>query len=690
MDSKGRISRSCREYQAFEHLASRLLQRQLGIRDGKSKKPKKPIGFTLDTISGNQFVSCGEMKHDGCINALSWNYDGSRLLTGSDDRQIKLWSVNNVEDEVILLQSLFTRHRHNIFQNDFLPNSQEKLIVSCSADGSVRLSDVECDAKEILVGSCSGIMHGFVCVPGEDSVAGSVVWTAQGNGEICRYDVRENWGRQIGNSASPTPDNDPVKALARPPSHISENLIAVGLGTPVVQLHDIRCIGTGENIWEPVLKYSLPNVHPNEAISVSSLKYSKDGHLLLVNFQGYQICEFQTDSAQLSLNQDIHSCSTVPSLHQTHTYYGGMNEQTFLKTAAYFGPCDEYIVSGSDGGIVFIWDRKTKRIVNFFKSDSTVANGCIPHPSFPILATYGIESVARIWYPNKDSPYPAHQDLRLGEILETNLRTLARVERRSEYKEALRMLRHQKPTCIDIYPDYPTDLTAENQPESIQALEKTCELIKNIGNSFFGEAAKEKKILKRIYKLQQAQRKYFKALTYSTLQPEKMNGYSSIRCEDGTLQHSEDEDLNFPCEDDQEFSRGYSNNSFPSSWTKHTRWVSILGAKPVSKSLEEIQISCLLNQAACFLQLEDSRKALDVCNQLLQIQPENVKGLFRRGCAFLRIGEPDAAISDLTKANSLAPEDAAIRKKLAEAKQKKQSQKSKEKKVYQQMFKNSN
>lgn len=45
-----------------------------------------------------------------------------------------------------------------------------------------------------------------------------------------------------------------------------------------------------------------------------------------------------------------------------------------MKDANYFGLQDEYVVSGSDSGHVFIWDKKTTELVNILKGDKEVVN----------------------------------------------------------------------------------------------------------------------------------------------------------------------------------------------------------------------------------------------------------------------------------------------------------------------------
>jgi WD40 repeat protein len=45
-----------------------------------------------------------------------------------------------------------------------------------------------------------------------------------------------------------------------------------------------------------------------------------------------------------------------------------------VKEVDFFGQSDEYVVSGSDDGLLFIWDKKTAKIVQVLKADDEVVN----------------------------------------------------------------------------------------------------------------------------------------------------------------------------------------------------------------------------------------------------------------------------------------------------------------------------
>lgn len=60
------------------------------------------------------------------------------------------------------------------------------------------------------------------------------------------------------------------------------------------------------------------------------------------------------------------------------------------------------ILSGSDCGHIFIWDRKSAELINLLRADNHVVNCIQPHPYLPILASSGIDHNVKIWGPFGD------------------------------------------------------------------------------------------------------------------------------------------------------------------------------------------------------------------------------------------------------------------------------------------------
>ena len=63
----------------------------------------------------------------------------------------------------------------------------------------------------------------------------------------------------------------------------------------------------------------------------------------------------------------------TPCSTHTRMYRGHCNIKT-VKDVNFFGLNDEYVVSGSDSGHVFIWNRETAELVNILEGDSEVVN----------------------------------------------------------------------------------------------------------------------------------------------------------------------------------------------------------------------------------------------------------------------------------------------------------------------------
>lgn len=83
----------------------------------------------------------------------------------------------------------------------------------------------------------------------------------------------------------------------------------------------------------------------------------------------------------------------------TRQYRGHCNVRT-VKDVNYFGPDDEYVVSGSDDGNFFIWDRKSSELVNVLEGDGEVVNVITGHPYETMLAVSGIDHTVKIFSPD--------------------------------------------------------------------------------------------------------------------------------------------------------------------------------------------------------------------------------------------------------------------------------------------------
>ena len=58
-----------------------------------------------------------------------------------------------------------------------------------------------------------------------------------------------------------------------------------------------------------------------------------------------------------------------------------------------------YVAAGSDDGNVFIWEKKSSKLVRILKGDSQIVNCIQWNPCRSLMATSGIEHIVRLWQP---------------------------------------------------------------------------------------------------------------------------------------------------------------------------------------------------------------------------------------------------------------------------------------------------
>lgn len=90
------------------------------------------------------------------------------------------------------------------------------------------------------------------------------------------------------------------------------------------------------------------------------------------------------------------------------------------------------------------------------------------------------------------------------------------------------------------------------------------------------------------------------------------------------------------------------------------------------KYIKEIEIPVCMNLALCYLKVEHYHYAIKYASQVLDKDDENQKALYRRGKAYMMIGEMNKAKNDFNRALELSDgKDQEIIKALHELREKK-------------------
>lgn len=103
------------------------------------------------------------------------------------------------------------------------------------------------------------------------------------------------------------------------------------------------------------------------------------------------------DMSLFDLSSDDEDTLELPKTYKAR-YTGHTNKRT-LKGCTFWGPNSEYIISGSDDKLVYIWNKLTRMIEAKLSGHDRIVNFVAGHPNLPIIATSGLDHVVKIWEP---------------------------------------------------------------------------------------------------------------------------------------------------------------------------------------------------------------------------------------------------------------------------------------------------
>ncbi|XP_035215285.1 WD and tetratricopeptide repeats protein 1-like, partial [Stegodyphus dumicola] len=176
--------------------------------------------------------------HGGCVNCLEWNEKGDLLASGSDDLHINLWDPFMHRK----LQSIQSGHLGNIFSVKFLPNTNDRNVVSGAADFRIRVHDVATKENTMSCSCHGGRVKRLAVAPNVPFM----FWSAAEDGIVMQYDLRvphqcsNVCNNVLINLVCHLGRNAEAKCIAINP--LKPELLAVGANDPYVRLYDRRMI----------------------------------------------------------------------------------------------------------------------------------------------------------------------------------------------------------------------------------------------------------------------------------------------------------------------------------------------------------------------------------------------------------------------------------------------------------------
>ncbi|XP_037072763.1 DDB1- and CUL4-associated factor 8-like [Pollicipes pollicipes] len=376
-------------------LVKELHKRQLGERPSLLHQDK----FRLHMYSSLHAVERLELMsklcwHESCVNCLHFNATGSLLASGSDDLNVVVWDWQRKRPSY----SYHTGHKSNIFEAKFMPLHNDTHIVSTSRDGQVRLAEIS------SAGECRSIRRlaqhrgsGRKLALQRDSP--HTVLSCGEDAVVFSIDVRQNKPNRL-TTCMDSGKKVPTNSIATHPE--DGNVFLLACVDKFVRLYDRRMMGNDE---------PYRRLCPHRLLE-SGYRYSVTCGVF--NYNGTEIVASYNDE-DVYLFDASHS-DGADCIHQ----YSGHRNNATIKGVNFFGPTSQYVLSGSDCGNIFVWDRDTEAIVQCVPGDENGVVNCLePHPFIPVLATSGLDDDVKIWVPSRDGP-PELGSLR--QTVETNLR----------------------------------------------------------------------------------------------------------------------------------------------------------------------------------------------------------------------------------------------------------------------------
>lgn len=338
-------------------------------------------------------------EHTGCVNTLSWNDEGSLLVSGSDDCRICVWRCVD-ESSTTFRSAVSTGHCRNIFAARFVPGDDEQ-IVTAACDGEVRLTHVATGHLRRL-----GLSHQFVSKVEFEPQSTSVFLATGQAGHVTRYDLREaRPGKKLVDLSSV----GGCTTLVFVPG--SSSAFALGAEDPLVRLYDVRYLSSAPARAEPLHAFCPLSLvdncfrrHPRSydlySQGASGLAYSASGDLL-VNLRGADLYRFDGRGLADHAVRGIPTCTEVRAV-----YRGRENADTFAKEACFMHD-GNLVATGGDCGSLFIWHTQSGRLALKMDGDSQIVNCVCPHPFRPLLAVSGIDNDVKMFSP-AGAPAPSN------------------------------------------------------------------------------------------------------------------------------------------------------------------------------------------------------------------------------------------------------------------------------------------
>jgi len=364
--------------------------------------------------------------HTGMVNSVAFRDDGKALVSGSDDRSIRIWNVEKgVEEQIVNAAQLVNKGQlpQVIYSAVYSPNG--KLIASVNGEGLLQVwkPDQPAPQQKLVLGSVAhnnapafqvvfspDMKSIFTC--GGDKLARQHGGTDPEGVNISGTGVRQkNFDNTLGGHS------DSVYALALSPDG---KTLVTGSKDKTVRIWDLNTSKVIRTLQG----------HSDE---ITSLAFSKDGTQLASSSKDQTIRVWNLSSTDEHRNFDGHegyvwsaifspdgkifaSAGADRSVVIRSTLTGEVIKKfpahSLAVTALAFSPDGTRLVSSGGDKLVKLWDVKSGTLLKEFKGHTSAVMAVAFGGNGRLLISGGADKISRIWDIDKPDAIQTLPDVR--------------------------------------------------------------------------------------------------------------------------------------------------------------------------------------------------------------------------------------------------------------------------------------
>ncbi len=350
----------------------------------KTLSPQSPKFAAARTLAADALSrGIGEVfrAHTGGINAVAFSPDGKSIATASDDRTVRMWSLETDESKV------FEGHTDEVWCAAFSPGG--KFLATGGKDKEVRLWDLATGKPTVLAGHLQWVTHVTFSADGQ--------WLAsQGLGDgIFLWNVATKEGTRVG--------TNPGVEMSRGPVFSTDGRVLAFIETGKLVLWDVS---TGRR-----------DLYPGQISICSSIAISPDGRMVAtgsvsglvqlwsttgglsrtfrVHTDEVTALVFSNDGTSIitgSKDRSVRSLDVLSGANRLWGLYGGE-----IKTI-HLSPDGKQIAVGGKDRNVIVWnvaDGQRMTLGGF--QDWVAFHGVAFSPDGKRLAAAGFDQTMRVW-----------------------------------------------------------------------------------------------------------------------------------------------------------------------------------------------------------------------------------------------------------------------------------------------------